>query len=93
MHAGGEGFDGAKRSRSGCVMHRAASLPVFLVIDVKSCCVCLAKDIEWGRVRDDLTILKETNILAAELDGASTCAGQWHGVLAWAKQKEEGKGE
>jgi hypothetical protein len=55
-------------------MHGAAALPVFLVIDVEPDCIRLAQKCQGRGVGQYLAVLKETNVLAAELDGASPCA-------------------
>jgi hypothetical protein len=74
-------------------MHRAATLAILLVFDVKPGRIGLAEHCKGHTKWNNFAVLEEPHVLASKLDHAGLGLGSWHVILSWAEEKEEGNGD
>jgi cytidylate kinase len=70
MHLLCKCFDRAEGSGTGCVVHGAASLAVFLVVKVKSRRIRRSKSVKGSIMRKAEALFEKPNVLSSELDGS-----------------------
>jgi hypothetical protein len=75
------------------MVHCAASLPIFLVVNIETDGIRGSQFIQGYAVWKDGAVFEKANVLSPKLDGASASFGSGHGIFARPKQKEKRNGE